>query len=131
MAEPRPFPKIRRLITRNLNEGLTRFGFSQFGSSNYFIRDRGPVRDAMFFQKMRSHAVTIAYGVSLVPDGDDWSPGLRHARWLSDQQFYVVKYEEHVAPSINRALDAFEREALPYFARFQTTVDVSNVAEPL
>ena len=128
MAEPTPFPKIRRLVTRHLNERLMRFGFSQFGSSNYFIRDRGPVRDAMFFQKMRSHAVTIAYGVSLVPVGDDWSPGLRHHRWLSDQRFYAVKYEEDVAPSINRALDEFEREALHYFTRFQTTADVSSVA---
>lgn len=129
MPDPHPFPKIRRKIVKVLSEGLARHGFSQFGSTGYFIRDRGTVRDAMLFQKMRSNAVTIAYGVSEVPDGE-WSPGLRHAKWLAWQNFYVVKYMEHVESSIGKALADFEREALPWFEKFQNSADVTNAVEP-
>jgi len=124
MPEADPFPKIRRLVVQLLKEGLAPHGFSQFGSTAYFIRDRGPVRDAMFFQKMRSNAVTIAFGVSLVPEHDPWSPGLCHAQWLDNQTFYNVKYEEHARSSIARALSAFVRDAIPWFGRFSTAADV-------
>jgi hypothetical protein len=129
MPDPHPFPKIRRKIVKLLTEGLARHGFSQHGSTAYFIRDRGSVRDAMFFQKMRSNAITIAYGVSSVPDGE-WSPGLRHAKWLAQQNFYIVKYVEHVESSIGKVLADFEREALPWFEKFRDGADVSNPAEP-
>jgi hypothetical protein len=119
---------MRRLVVRLLTDGLAPFGFVQFGSTAYFVRDRGAVRDALFFQKMRSNAVTIAYGVSLFPEGSPWSPGLRHAQWLADQTFYNVKYEEHVRSSIARALADIEREALPWFGRFKTSADVLNGA---
>jgi hypothetical protein len=130
MPEADKFPKIRRLVVKLLKEGLEPLGFSQFGSTAYFIRDRGPVRDAMFFQKMRSNAVTVAYGVSLLPVGEPWSPGLAHARWLDNQAFYNVKYEEHARSSIARAIAAFQREALPWFDRFTNATDVKSRAEP-
>jgi len=130
MPDPHPFPKIRRAILKLLGPGLARHGFSQFGSSAYFYRDRNQVRDALFFQKMRSNAITIAYGVSLVPDEGEWAPGLRHAKWLANQNFYTVKYVEQVASSICRALADFETEALPWFDKFCSDSDVLNATEP-
>jgi hypothetical protein len=129
MPDPHSFPKIRRKIVALLKEGLARHRFLQYGSSAYFIRDRNRVRDAMFFQKMRSNAITIAYGVSTVPEGE-WSPGLCHAKWLADQNFYTVKYVEHVESSIGKALADFEREALPWFEKFRSSADVLGAAEP-
>jgi hypothetical protein len=128
MPEPDPFPKVRRHIVRLLRNGLSRFGFTQFGSTAYFTRDRGPVRDAMFFQKMRSNAITVAYGVSIVPDRDEWSPGLMHACWLADQRFYIVKYESQVDQSICKMLADFEQQAIPWFGRFVTESDVMDSA---
>jgi hypothetical protein len=130
MPDPHPFPKVRRKIVKVLSDGITPLGFTQFGSSNWFIRDRESVRDALFFQKVRSSAITIAYGVSLVPESDTWLPGLRHAKWLADQTFYRVKYVEHVEESIGKALKDFEREALPWFEKFRSGTDVCSGTEP-
>jgi hypothetical protein len=129
VPEADPFPKIRRLVVKLFKEGLEPLHFRQFGSTAYFIRDRGPVRDAMFFQKMRSNAVTVAYGVSLPPGENPWSPGLVHSHWLNNQEFFNVKYEEHARSSIARAIVAFQREALPWFGRFKSAADVQNRAE--
>jgi hypothetical protein len=128
MPEADPFPKVRRLVIKLFKEGLEPLGFSQFGTTAYFIRDRGPVRDATFFQKMRSNAVTVAYGVSLPPGDKPWSPGLAQAHWLNNQEFYNVKYEEHARSSIARAIVAFQREALPWFNQFKSAADVQNRA---
>ena len=84
-----------RLVFRLFTEGLAPFGFSPFGATIYFIRDRGPVRDALFIQKMRSNTLTIAYGVSIPPKDGPWSPGLLRARWLNKHEFFNVKSEEH------------------------------------
>jgi hypothetical protein len=83
----------------------------------------------MFFQKMRSNEITIAYGVSLVPGSEPWSPGLAHAHWLDNQAFSNVKYEDHARSSMARAITAFQEEALPWFERFTSTADVQSEAE--
>lgn len=124
MAEADPYPKIRRLVTRLLNDGLKPFRFSQYRSTAYFIRDRDAIRDTLFFQKMRSSSVAIAYGPSLVPREGDWTPGIKICRWLDNQAFYNAKYEEHAVASITRALVAFQREALPWFVTFNSVADL-------
>ena len=88
------------LVFRLFTEGLAPFGFSPFGATIYFIRDRGPVRDALFIQKMRSNTLTIAYGVSIPPKDGPWSPGLLRARWLNKHEFFNVKSEEHARRSV-------------------------------
>ena len=126
MPQADPFAKIRRLVFRLFTEGLAPFGFSPFGATIYFIRDRGPVRDALFIQKMRSNTLTIAYGVSIPPKDGPWSPGLLRARWLNKHEFFNVKSEEHARRSVARALRAFQREALPWFERFASVADIYN-----
>ena len=76
MPQADPFAKIRRLIIKLFKEGLAPFGFRHFDSTIYFIRDRGPVRDAMFFRKMQGNVLTIAYGVSEPPTDEPWTPWL-------------------------------------------------------
>ena len=93
-------------------------------STVYFYRDRGPIRDVLFFQKMRSNAVAIVYGVAYSSNDDNWTPGLLNARWLRDQTTYNCKYVEHVERSIGRAVVEFESEALPWFAQFNTLADL-------
>jgi hypothetical protein len=124
MPNADPYTNVKHAILRVLAAGVAPHGFTQFRTTTYFIRDRGPIRDLFFFQKMRSNAVTIAYGVTLAPSDDDWSPGIPNARWLRDQEYYRCKYVEHVDRSIARAVADFESEALPWFDHFQTKADL-------
>ncbi|ELP32029.1 hypothetical protein [Rhodopirellula baltica] len=127
MPEADPFPKVKRAIIRALSEFVVPLGFQQYRKTVYFIRDRGPIRDIFFVQKMRSNAVSIAYGVTAKPDDDDeWTPGVPNARWLNRQESYRSKYVEHVAGSIGRATTDFESEALPWFASIETEGDLAK-----
>jgi len=129
MPDADPFPKVKREILRVLTDSVRPLGFIQFRKTTFFIRDRGPIRDIFFVQKMRSNAISIAYGVLIVPDNQDWSPGIPNARWLRNQEFYRCKYVDHVVKSIGRAADDFLAEAVPWFAEFQTLDDVTRLQQ--
>lgn len=73
---------------------------------------------------MRGNSVSLAFGVSLVPEQSPWSPGLKHAQWLANQKCYNVKYEEHARSTMADAIADFERDALPWFDQFSTAADV-------
>jgi hypothetical protein len=126
MLDADPFPKVKRAILRVLEDGVRHHGFSQFQKTAYFVRDRGGLRDAFFFQKMRSNAICIAYGMSIVPEEGEWQPGLHRDayNWLNGQEFYRCKYVDHVERSIGRAIADFEKEALQWFERYQTLDDL-------
>ncbi|EKK01553.1 hypothetical protein RBSH_03114 [Rhodopirellula baltica SH28] len=124
MPDADPFPRVQRAIVRVLSDGVAPHGFSQHRTTIYFLRDRGPIRDIFFFQKMRSNAIAIAYGVTSSAEDADESPGIPNARWLNNQEFYRCKYVDHVANSIGRAIADFESEALPWFAQFATEADL-------
>jgi hypothetical protein len=113
---------VRKIIASRLRDGLARHGFSQYFSTNYFIRDRGAVRDVVFFQKMRSDAFCIAYGVSGVPsEGDEWTPGVKPSCWLGEnqsQESFHCRYVEHAERSVDRALVLLSQLALPWFKQF-------------
>ena len=126
MPTGNPFQKIRRRIIACLSAGLSQHNFAQLQSTAYFVRDRGPIRDALFFQKTRSNAITFAYGVAENPFERPWSPGLKAHRWLADQRFYIVKYEDQVEPSVAKTILDFQAEALPWFARFTTVDDLAE-----
>jgi len=124
MPDADPFSRVKRAIIRALANGVAPHGFTQYRTTAYFIRDRGDLRDIFFFQKMRSNAITIAYGTMRLPDDVDWSPAVPNARWLRDQEFYRCKYVDHVEKSIGRAIADLESEAIPYFSQFQTADDL-------
>ena len=119
MPDADPFPRVTRAIIRRLADGVGPHGFSQFRTTTYFVRDRGPIRDVFFFQKMRSNTITICYGVMAVPD-DDWTPCVPNGRWLRDQESYRCKYVDHVDASIGRAVSDLESEAIPWWDGFTT-----------
>ena len=126
MPNADPFPKVKRAILRVLKEGVGRHGFIQFQKTVYSIRDRERLRDAFFFQKMRSNAICIAYGMSTVPEDGEWNPGLLPEvyRWLNGHEFYRCKYVDQVERSIGRAVADIETEALPWYQQFQSLEDL-------
>ena len=126
MADGDPYPKVKKLIISGLAAGLKSFGFQQFESTAYFIRDRSALRDAVFFQKMRSSSICAAYGMSLVPLEGEWSPGIKPSRWLKDQEFFNCRYLDHAQRSVEKIIAAFQVEALPWFERFQAPTDLSS-----
>lgn len=131
MLDADPFPKVKRAIIHALEEGVRPHGFLQFQKTAYFVRDRGSLRDAFFFQKMRSNAICIAYGMSTVPEEGEWQPSLHRDanKWLNDQEFYRCKYVDQVERSIGRVVADFEKEALPWYERYQSLDDLSEGAQ--
>lgn len=127
MKEGDPFPKTKRVISRILRDGMEVHGFNQFNSTAYFIRDRGEVRDLFFFQKMRTPAVSVAYGVTTVPpDDEDWSPSIKNHKWLENQKLYFCKYVEHAERNGPKIVEALECEALKWLEQFQHADDVQK-----
>ena len=124
MLSPDPYPKIKNAIFKVVAECAEPLGFQQLKKSTYYYRDRRDIRDIFFFQKMRSNAVTFAYGVLAVPTDDNWTPGIPNAQWLRSQEFYRCKYVDHVRDSIARAMMDFVSEAIPWFEKFQTVDDL-------
>jgi hypothetical protein len=126
MLTPDPYPKIKNAICKVIAEYVEPMGFQQLKNSTYYFRDRRDVRDIFFFQKMRSNAITIAYGVLAVPTDDNWIPGIPNGQWLARQEFYRCKNIDHVRDSISRAMADFTTEAIPWFEQFQSVGDLPN-----
>ncbi len=126
MLTPDPYPKIKTAILKVIAHHVEPLGFRQHLKTTYFYRDRRGIRDIFFFQKMRSNAVTFAYGSLAVPTETDWTPGIPNAQWLRGPEFYRCKYVDHVQNSISRAMTDFVAEAIPWFEQFQSVDDLSG-----
>ncbi len=126
MLTPDPYPKIKKAIFKVIAHYVEPLGFRQHLTTTYFYRDRRDIRDIFFFQKMRSNAVTFAYGSMAVPAETAWTPGVPNAKWLRNQEFYRCKYVEHVQDSISRAMTDFIAEAIPWFEQFQGVDDLPD-----
>ena len=124
MLTPDPYPKIKNAISKVIASSVEPLGFRQLNKTTYYFRDRCGIRDIFFFQKMRSNAITIAYGVLAIPTDEDWTPGIPNTQWLRRQEFYRCKYVDHVQDSISRAMRDFVTEAIPWFDRFKTVDDL-------
>ena len=82
MLTPDPYPKIKNAIFKVIASSVEPLGFRQLNKTTYYFRDRCGIRDIFFFQKMRSNAIAIAYGVLAIPTNEDWTPGIPNAQWL-------------------------------------------------
>ena len=127
--------KRRRLLTLELADAVKPFGFSHCGDS-YFSRERNDLVDAFFFQFTRTNfRFCIAYGIDgpkLLPEIrensvlglDSGNPSLLISCWLADQEDFGCKYEDHIKNSGIKVKGRFQKEAIPWFNRFQTAEDI-------
>ena len=120
MTDGDPYTKVKKSFTAIFKKGLSEFGFNQYKETVYFYRDRGDIRDVIFFQKMRGSAFCVAYGVSVQPDTEDWAPGIKKCKWLQRQKLYRCKYIEHAENSATKAVLAIESEALPWIDKIKS-----------
>jgi hypothetical protein len=110
-----PYSKVKRRFISVLKGQLDKHGFVQWKTTVYFYRDRGDIRQVMFFQKVRSMSVAIAYGLSARPNGDDWQPEIETARWLKNQELYDCRYVQRADGTAMKVMEDFAAEALPWF----------------
>lgn len=127
--------KRRKLLQEKLSEASSSLGFTHL-IKEYFVRDRGNLRDVFFFQQTRNNTqYYVAYGLdcpSLLPflrnNGvlvtENLPRLLIDNGRLENSQTYGCKYEEHIESSVLKVVAALLKEGEPWFSCFQSTKDV-------
>ena len=131
---PSNLKSASKWILANLTPRVRPDGF-EFLKPCYFVRSRGPLLDAFFFNVLRpdSRSFCICYGLDapellltfsqrVAPAAD--APRLWVSSYLMQQRWYSCWDQQKTEASVGVAVSDLRNEALPWFGRFKKVRDL-------